>query len=308
MKKDKKKKLRKKFKVRPASAVQAAEFPVSSPLSEAVCSGDSGRVLSLLEQQADPNQRVGNSSCSDSLLDLAVTRSGSPEILRLLLERGADPNRAFHLEVYPNGMAYRRSPLQEAAAAGSGELVRLLLEHGADSNLPELGFAPTGEPVRTSMLSCAVLRRHAEILRLLLEHGADPNRATRTVSCGGHLSRVPVLSDAAVTVQDGELVRLLLEHGADPDCALVGFCEDGRPMEESLLNIAVRKGCKTEILRQLLERGADPNRAYRLWAGRRGNVFYTPLYDAMKQDRGSEAVQLLRQFGAFLMTAKDDEA
>ena len=315
MKKDKKKKLRKKFRVRPAPAPRSVEaeqpdFPAlneKSPLSEAVCAGAPGSVLALLDGCADPNERVGTRQESDSLLDLAVTRAESAEILRLLLERGADPNHCFHLELYSDGKACRRSPLSEAIGARNAEMVRLLLEHDADPDFPDLGFSREGEPMRTSMLSKAVEQGDAEILRLLLEHGADPNRATRTVCAGGHLHRRTVLGEAAVTCGNRELVRLLLEHGADPNGFNVGFCEDGRAMEESVLNQLVRSNGSLDILRLLLEKGADPNASYRLWAGEQGNVYYTPLYDAMERSRESEQVQLLRQFGGYLMTAREDE-
>ena len=316
MKKDKKKKLRKKFRVRPTPLPRSMEeaqpdFPAlneTSPLSEAVCAGDPGRVLGLLDGEADPNERVGTRQASDSPLNLAVTKAQSAEVLRLLLERGADPSHSFHLACCSDGKACRRSPLSEAIGAQNAEMVRLLLEHDADPNFPDLGFTREGEPMRTSMLSRAVEQGNAEILRLLLEHGADPNRATRTVCAGGHPHRRTVLSEAAVTYGNRELVRLLLEHGADPNGYNVGFCEDGRAMEESVLNQLVRSNGSPEILRLLLEKGADPNASYRLWAGEQGSVYYTPLYDAMERGRESEQVQLLRQFGGYLMTAKEDEA
>lgn len=314
MSKHKRKKVRKNsnYKRAPAAVVPIREeekldILETCPLGEAVCAADPGQVIALLEQGADPNVRIGTQASSDSVLNLAVTRAESAEILRLLLEHGARADDACHLDIYPDGTAARRSALSEAIGK-SAEMVRLLLEHGADPNRPDLGFTPAGEPMRDSMLSHAVLcARSAEILRLLLEHGADPDRATDTVCENGYLSRRTVLSAAAVTVQDREMVRLLLEHGADPMAPNVGFAADGRAMEESVLNQLVRSTASPELLRLLLEHGAEPDRAFRLWDGEKGSVCYTPLYDAMKRSRDSETVQLLRAFGAFRMTVGEED-
>ena len=66
-----------------------------------------------------------------------ATMSGHSDIVRLLLESGADPNQP------EPGLAPRGSALIGAASRGDEELVRLLLAHGAD---PNGGVESSGNP------------------------------------------------------------------------------------------------------------------------------------------------------------------
>ena len=66
-----------------------------------------------------------------------ATMSGHSDIVRLLLEAGANPSQP------EPGLAPRGSALIGAASRGDGELVRLLLAHGAD---PNGGVESSGNP------------------------------------------------------------------------------------------------------------------------------------------------------------------
>jgi len=84
---------------------------------------------------------------------------GGPEVVRVLLERGADadddPDNPFGVR-----------PVHAAGAAHDHETMRLLLEAGADPNLRQRGgFVPLHEAAHSD---------DAEMARLLLAHGADP--------------------------------------------------------------------------------------------------------------------------------------
>jgi ankyrin repeat protein len=89
---------------------------------------------------------------------LWASERGHSEIIRLLLEKGADINA----QGGENGNA-----IQCAAREGNLEIVQLLLEKGADIN------AQGGE--YDNALQGAVRRGHLEIVQLLLENGADVN-------------------------------------------------------------------------------------------------------------------------------------
>ncbi|HLG17644.1 MAG TPA: ankyrin repeat domain-containing protein [Blastocatellia bacterium] len=84
----------------------------------------------------------------------AAAASGHTEMVRQLLERGADPNVRQQA-----GFA----PLHEAAASGLMEMAELLLAHGADVNArTDDGKTP---------LAFALDRNRAEAAELLREHG-----------------------------------------------------------------------------------------------------------------------------------------
>ena len=112
----------------------------------------------------------------------------SPAVVRMLLDRGADPNA-----VDDNGW----SPLR--AALSYPEAFQMLLDSGADPNR----ILSTGS---TALLR-AVLDQRSQSLTVLLEHGADPNLAHAVTG------ETPLMVAALKLRIDN--VRLLLERGAD---------------------------------------------------------------------------------------------
>jgi ankyrin repeat protein len=112
---------------------------------------------------ADPAQATALSDDGFTALHLAVF-GGQEEAVRLLLERGADPNALSTNE------AVRVPPLGTAAFVRSVPLARLLLDSGADVNgRGEGGF---------TALHSAAQNGDGDLARLLLERGADKSLAT----------------------------------------------------------------------------------------------------------------------------------
>jgi ankyrin repeat protein len=90
---------------------------------------------------------------------------GQRETCRILLQHGADANRATHEGV---------SPLHAAALRDDPEVVRLLIHHG--SNLS----ARTGASPKATPLHFAASRGADAIVTALLEGGADPRVTDET--------------------------------------------------------------------------------------------------------------------------------
>jgi ankyrin repeat protein len=122
---------------------------------EAAGTGRADRLRELLD--ADPEARDVRTPEGFTPLGLAAFMGG-PDAVRVLLERGADPD-----DDADNQFGVR--PVNAAAAAHDHETMRLLLEAGADPDSQQQGgFTPLHEAAHSD---------DVEMARLLLEHGAD---------------------------------------------------------------------------------------------------------------------------------------
>jgi ankyrin repeat protein len=166
---------------------------------------------------------------------------GLTEIVKLLLEKGADVN----VEDGDGGTALHR-----AACMGHEAVARQLLENGADVNARRKDNVWT--PLREAAGS-----GHEAVVRLLLENGAD-------VSAKGKDNFLP-LHHAAGEGHEA-VVRLLVENGADIDAE----DSDG----DTALHSAAFKGHEA-VARLLLEKGANVNantrRTALQWAAQQGH-------------------------------------
>jgi cytohesin len=128
--------------------------PAATELLASAAMGDEAGVRSALGDGADPEVRSASGNCA---LDLACEYL-HPEVVRLLLESGASPDR-------PGDYA----PLHWAASSGNHEAVEALLAAGAELDARnDFGETP---------LLIAVARAEATCARLLLVAGADPDVA-----------------------------------------------------------------------------------------------------------------------------------
>lgn len=114
----------------------------------------------LLDAGADPNRSDGR--CPDEFVPLSeAIRRRQPVIARLLIEYGADVNSRDR---------FGWSVLGSAVSAGERDLVRLLIAHGA---------AMTRCHSQLNLLELAVRDAGPDMVRLLLDLGADPEGKTR---------------------------------------------------------------------------------------------------------------------------------
>ncbi|KAJ7481648.1 ankyrin repeat-containing domain protein [Mycena latifolia] len=174
----------------------------------------------------------------------AASHSGSVEVVRLLLENGADVNNA------QGGQT--ATPLQLASVIGNGKMARLLLEHGADVNAQ-------GEQYGNALSAASSAREECvDLVRLLLENGADVNAQ------GG---RQNTALQEASSMGHENVVRLLLEHGADVNAQRrqSGTCHGADINAQggqygNALNAALQTWKENvKMVRLLLENGADVN-------------------------------------------------
>src|SRR5690606_4588657 len=174
---------------------------------------------------------------------------GRPEAVRVLLERGADPNAVESFR--------GQTALMWAAGAGNTQTIDLLVEHGADVDAASsAGFTALLFAVRearlaavealighgadvdavapdgTSALNVAILNAHYEVASVLPAGGADPNLpdergsplhilawlrepgATGNAAVGAEADAPPT---PVGTVTSITLARQLLEAGAEPN-------------------------------------------------------------------------------------------
>ena len=133
-----------------------------------------------------------------------AAQNGHLEVVRLLLERGANVNAQNTDELW---WRERRTPLHFAAQNGHLDVVRLLLERGANVNAETSGVAGW------TPLHFAAQNGHLEVVRVLLERGANVNAQTTLFWEDADARRTPL----HYATKNGhlEVVRLLLERGAN---------------------------------------------------------------------------------------------
>lgn len=169
------------------------------------------------------------------LLGLAVEYD-RPEVLKLLLDLGLDPNARARVEGIEEEAFTWGMPLWHCARHGKYEMARMLLERGAD---PNGQVYASGTPVSEAYGQC-----DEKMIALLERFGGRSNAAVAGMYRRADLAR-----------------RLLAEEGA------TSLPDDGfgsGPVAEQLLRAAARGG-DPEILRMAMER-VDMPRGDARWA------------------------------------------
>jgi ankyrin repeat protein len=156
---------------------------------------------------------------------LLALQKDESEMVRFLIERGADVNR-----IDENGL----TPLVAAADKGNSDIFTILLAEGADPRIPD-------RKGRTPLMA-AVENGNVNIINALLAEGFDPNCAD---------SEGNTLLHIAINENNTEAFKVLLENGADPRAAnMYGWTP---------LHRAAATDAAEEVFEALLAEGADPN-------------------------------------------------
>ena len=216
---------------------------------------DIEKVRRLLAHGADVNLK---SDTGRTALIVAASYPGTVDLLRLLLDRGADLRAKDSGGSTALGLAVRSSTV---------DVVRFLVEKGLDPAAlrpsdQRAGFARWDLPTVDYLLKSAstpspdvflasAIWQPADRLARWIELGADVN-ATATPA---QYARTPLINAVTSEAQGADTVRLLLDHGANPNAKMT----EG----ETSLDWAIYSGdrAKIEVLEQHgAVRGNGPRR------------------------------------------------
>ena len=175
---------------------------------------------------------------------LRAARGAAPEVVRLLLSKGAPVNAR-------SKDYYNSTVLMEATSGGSTQTVEMLLAAGAD-------VKATDDKGETALMKAATLdhrydpQQRLPMIELLLKKGADVNASDKSGRTALLHSVVQYMSEAGGVISHPEVVKLLLERGANVQAA------DDRGNTALMLAANVYQG-PIEIARSLLEKGINVN-------------------------------------------------
>jgi ankyrin repeat protein len=190
---------------------------------------DIEKVKLLIAAGADVNARSTNLQRTPLLI--AATYPGSVEVLRLLVEHGADIHAKDRIGMHALG---------RATLSADVDVVRFLVEHGCDPNEPGYGttvryarhYRPTLEyllskdaKVDPDALAMSAHWQDPQLIERWIELGADVNARA------GPYKRTALMTAAASEQAGAPTVKLLLEKGADPNAEDM---EGERPLDWAL--------------------------------------------------------------------------
>ncbi len=219
------------------------ENETTNPLLEAASAGHSAMVQFLLEHHANVNW--ASSDGHTALMKAAANQH--PEIIKLLLKNGADPN----IQTNERADCYGETALMHSNDAVTSKAI---LDHALPTNPVNVNLR---DHDGNTALTLAIISIEPEIVALLLAQGANPNEPDAenkpplieaiTVPFSDDTTNDYSI-DPAISAQIKSIIKLLLGHGANPNTVYNG---------ETALEWATLS-FKPEIVELLLAKGANP--------------------------------------------------
>lgn len=206
-------------------------------------------------------------------LIIAAGRSGSYEAVKLLLDRGANPNLAD---------AMGTSALIAAAYQGETATVKLLLEKGAD--------VKAFSNMKAGPLAAAINGNNIDIVRMLIARGADLE-ASRKFSGQVKHGAITLNGQTPLVLASAhsspEIVKALLDAGAKVNV------QDQRGLSPLMAAVASDRQ-EPKVIEMLLKAGADPNAkdiygsSVLDWAAKTGS----PFAQALLKKAGAKSAEI----------------
>ena len=237
--------------------IDARQWYYGATLRVASANGRTEIVRLLLEAGAEPNFVIGDRVHDGALF--AASSCGYHMIVRLLLDAGAEIRHG------PSPGYY--SPLHAAAHNGHHSVVAVLIGAGVDVNLNAGMWKGNAD----TALNLASQRGFDDVVELLITAGADvnierglKNSSLAEASFWGHNSTVKILLDAGAEVNmDGENCEQALMVASEQGHVgvvkqLLKVGADLETFSTSALFLAAANG-KADVVSVLLDAGADPD-------------------------------------------------
>ncbi|MGR3302530.1 MAG: ankyrin repeat domain-containing protein [Candidatus Scalindua sp.] len=254
-----------------------AAMTLAEEFSEALRIGD----IEKLDRLLGENKKRW---CSSHTLFKVISQGVHPNIIKLLIEMGADVN-----DVNEGGGYITKTALHEAIKRNSLDIVKILIENGANIETKNIN--------KYTPLQMAAKQGKTDIVEILIEKGADLDAVehidtalTMALEKGNYdIAKLLINKGAEVNIYNGRALNLADNNTEIKELLVKNGAVDYREMNSFRQDVY---DGKVESVNKMLEK--HPRLIYSL-----GSPGQTPIYRAI-QGKSAEMVSLLVSKGAVI--------